>query len=101
MTHFEPDGPDVQTVRLMPGRWMPLPGTAVVVRWDGEQEITVARVGGFWDLAPLALPGRVMAWARLAERPELGVWPVVVIGPGTIYHSQSRTDRFTGPGGKQ
>ena len=101
MTGFEQDGPDVQTMRLVPGRWTPLPGTGVAVRWDGEQEITVARAGGFWNLAPLAVPGRVLAWARLAERPELGVWPVVAIGSGAIYRSRSRAERYLGPGSRQ
>lgn len=91
----------VQTIRLVPHRWTPLPGTGVVVRWDGEREITVARVGGFWNLAPLAVPGRMLAWARLADRPELGVWPVAAIASGTVYSSRTRTDRYAGPGGQE
>jgi len=101
VTGFEQDEANAQAVRLIPGRWTPLPGTGVVVRWDGEQEITVARAGGFWNLAALVMPGRVLAWARLAERPELGVWPVVAIGSGAIYRSRSRTERYLGPGGRQ
>jgi hypothetical protein len=101
VTGFAQDEPEVQTVRLVPGRWTPLPGTGVVVHWDGDQEITVARAGGFWNLAPLTVPGRVLAWARLAGRPELGMWPVIAIGSGAIYRSRSRPERYPGPGGRQ
>jgi hypothetical protein len=59
----------------------------VLVWWDGDQAVTVRRVGEFWNLAPLAVPGRVLAWVRLAGHPELGDWPVVAIASGAIYHS--------------
>lgn len=36
---------ETQTVRLLPQQWTPLPGTNVVVRWDGDQAVTVARAG--------------------------------------------------------
>jgi hypothetical protein len=81
---------ETHTVRLLPHRWTPLPGTGVVVWWDGEREVTVRRLGEFWNLAPLAVPGRVLAWARLIGHPELGVWPVVAIASGAIYRPAAR-----------
>lgn len=87
-------GQDIQMATLWPHRWTPLPGTRVVVRWDGEREVAVARTDGFWDLAPLAVRGRVLAWARLADRPELGVWPVVAIASRSTYRSGTHTDRY-------
>jgi hypothetical protein len=89
----EPGGHQVQMVRLVPGRWTPLPGTGVAVRWDGDREITVRRAGEFWNLAPLVVPGRVLAWVRLAGHPELGDWPVVAIASGSLYRSARRAYR--------
>jgi hypothetical protein len=81
---------ETQMVRLLPQQWTPLSGTNVLVWWDGDREVTVRRVGEFWSLAPLAVPGRVLAWVRLAGRPELGVWPVVAIASRAIYRSARR-----------
>lgn len=78
----------MQTVGLLPGRWTPLPGTGLLVWWDGEQEVTVPREGGFWNLARLAVPGRVLAWARLADRPELGAWPIMPVVSRATYGSR-------------
>jgi hypothetical protein len=97
----EPGGHQVQMVRLVPSRWTPLPGTGVVVRWDGEREVMVRRAGEFWNLAPLALPGRVLAWVRLTGHPELGVWPVVAIASGVLYRSAQRAYRCPHSGGSQ
>lgn len=83
----------MQTVRLAQHQWTALPGTTVVVWWDGEQAITVARQGEFWSLAPLAVPGRVLAWARLADRPELGAWPIVPLGRRAVYRSPRGRER--------
>jgi hypothetical protein len=84
---------ETQTVRLLPHRWTPLPDTGAAVWWDGGREVTVTRVGEFWNLAPLAVPGRVLAWVRLAGHPELGVWPIVEIASGAIYRSARRAYR--------
>jgi hypothetical protein len=79
-------------VRLVPGRWTPLPGTGVVVRWDGEREVVVQRKGEFWNLAPLVVPGYVLAWARLTGRPELGAWPIGPVASRTTYRSRWRAE---------
>jgi hypothetical protein len=90
---------ETQTVRLLPHRWTPLPGTNVVVWWDGDREVTVRRVGEFWNLAPLAVPGRVLAWVRLAGHPERGGWPVKAIASRAIYRSARRAYRCPHRGG--
>jgi hypothetical protein len=90
----------------VPHQWTPLPGTNVMVRWDGEQEVTVRRAGEFWNLASLAVPGRVLAWVRVAERPELGAWPIGPVASRTTYRSRWRTaydsrwqrDQYVSPG---
>jgi hypothetical protein len=94
-----PQQPQVQLVRLVPHRWTALPGTGVLVRYDGEREVTVVRRGEFWNLAPLAAPGRVLAWARLADRPELGAWPILAVASGALYRSRHSPDRCADPGG--
>jgi hypothetical protein len=75
--------PDVQTVRLAPQRWTALPGTNVTVWWDGEDHRRLAR--------------RVLACARLADRPELGVWPVAAVASDSIYRSRQAADRYADP----
>jgi hypothetical protein len=72
-----------------------------VVRWDGDQEVIVRRAGEFWNLAPLAVPGRVLAWVRLVDHPELGVWPVVAIASGAVYGSARRAYRCPHRDGSQ
>lgn len=87
---MQPEASSVRLVRLLPDRWTPLPGTNVLVRWDGEREVIVRRSGEFWNLAPLIVPGHVLAWVRLADRPELGDWPVTAIASRSVYCSARR-----------
>lgn len=78
----------IRMMRLEPRRWTALPGTNVTVRWDGEHAIVVQRCGGIWNLASLARPGRVLAWARLISRPELGAWPIVSLSRRATYRTR-------------
>jgi hypothetical protein len=58
----------------------------VLVWWDGDTQASVRR-GEFWDLSPLVHPGRVLAWARIADRPRLGTWPIAPLTWRTTYRS--------------
>lgn len=82
------DAPEM--IKLIPHRWTPIPDTNLVVRWDGEQEVIVWRCGGFWNLAPLVRLGRVLAWARLADRPDLGSWPIMPLTRRNTYGARGR-----------
>jgi hypothetical protein len=73
-------------VTLRPHRWTPIPGTRLHIRWDGDDEVRVHRAE-FWDLSPLVRRGRVLAWARIADRPALGAWPIVPLTSRTTYRS--------------
>jgi hypothetical protein len=74
-------------MRLRPGESVRVPGTNCELWWDGDQEVTVYRRGGFWDLSPLTRPGRVLVWERLADRPHLGWWPIVPLASRNTYRS--------------
>lgn len=71
-------------VTLHPHRWTPVPGTRLLVRWDGEEAVDV-RVDGVVDLSPLVRPGKVLAWVGIAGRPGLGAWPLVPLPRRTTY----------------
>lgn len=74
---------------LNPQEWVQLPGVATMLKWDGSYPVTVyRRSDGFWDLTHLTMPGHVMLWACLADRPELGVWPIVPLTARVTYHSR-------------
>lgn len=73
-------------VTLHPHHWTPIPGTNLLIRWDGDGEVRVHR-GELWDLSPLVRPGPVLAWAQLADRPALGVWPIVPLARRAHYRS--------------
>jgi hypothetical protein len=74
------------TVTLRPHHWTRIPGTNLLVRWDGEYAVNVHR-GEIWDLAPLVRAGQVLAWARIADRPSLGPWPLLPLASRTTYRS--------------
>lgn len=69
-------------VTLRPRHWTPIPGTNLLVRWDGDAEVSV-HSGEFWDVPPPVRPGRTQAWARIVDRPALGMWPIIPAEPGT------------------
>lgn len=73
-------------VTLRPHHWTPIPGTKLMIRWDGDSEVDVHR-GQVWDLSPLVRADRVLAWARIADRPSLGAWPIVPLTWRTTYRS--------------
>jgi hypothetical protein len=78
-----------ETVTLRPGRWTVVPGTGVAVWWEAGHEVTVRRREGFWDLCPLTIPGRVCAWVRLVDRPQLGSWPITPLATRVTYRSRA------------
>jgi hypothetical protein len=73
-----------------------VPGTNVAVWWQATHKVTVQRRGSLWDLSPLVRPGQVRAWAKLADRPQLGPWPITPLPSRTTYRSRTSGTTSTG-----
>lgn len=87
---WRPDGSG-DFARLRPGVPVRLAGTGVEVCWSGHGELVVYRRAGIWDLSPAVRPGRVLAWTRLVDRPQLGWWPLLPLATRTAYRGNSRS----------
>jgi hypothetical protein len=81
-----------ETLSLSPGRWTAIPQTNLVILWLGTDGVAISRIGGVWNLARLAVPGRVVAWVTFADRPDVAPWPIVPLASRATYRSRAATD---------